>query len=152
MKYELDVLAALIQLHKPTTQDVVAETGISERKVQNVIKALQSDLNIKVKKTKDGRLIRYSITGWGVFESGEALRQELAKRPLNKTKKSAVKLNKTIFYESVKMSNYKESSRLEGITIHLYTPTRNDKISNSIKKNSLIKKYSRHKKTSNTNG
>ena len=142
MNYELDVLAALTQLSEPTTQDIVAATGISERKVQNVMKALQSDLKIAIKKTKDGRNIRYSITSWGVFESGKVLEKELVARPL---KKSALKFSKAAFYESVKMINYKESSRLEGIAIHFSISTKNLKKYRSTKKRSLIAKYSSYK-------
>ena len=139
MNYELDILAALIQLSEPTTQDIVAATGISERKVQNVMKTLQSDLKIEIKKSKDGRNVRYSIKSWGVFESGKVLEKELSNRHLNTCKKSTFKFSKAAFYESVKMSNYKESSRLEGITIHFYTSTKNSKKPTS-EKNALLSK------------
>lgn len=69
MKYELDVLAALVQLAEPTTKDIVAATGISERKVQNVIKRLQVDLEMSIEKVKKGRSIVYTIKSWGIFES-----------------------------------------------------------------------------------
>jgi hypothetical protein len=152
MNYELDVLAALVQLSEPTTQDIVEATGISERKVQNVMKALQSNLKITINKAKDGRNIRYSITSWGVFESGMILEKELTKRHLNKGKKISCEFRKADFYESVKMSNYKESSRLEGIAININTSTKNLKKTSPTKKRSLVEKYSRYKDMSDSHG
>lgn len=152
MDYELDVLAALVQLPEPTTQDIVAATGISERKVQNVMKALQSDLKIIINVEKDGRSIHYSVTSWGVFESGNIVEKELASRPLNKCKKSTSGLSKSAFYDSVKMSNYKESSRLEGIMIRFHASTKGSNKTSSVKKRSLIEKYSTYKNMSNSHG
>lgn len=151
MKYELDVLAALTQLPQPTTQEIVAATGISERKVQNVIKALQFDLKVEIEKIRKGRRVCYVVTDWGVFESGVPLKRTLANRPLIKNNKTAARVNKIAFYDSVKMSNYKESTRLEGISIHIVSAP-SDKKSISRAKRTLIKKYTKYKNLSNSHG
>lgn len=140
MKYELDVLAALAQLSQPTTQEIVAATGISERKVQNVIKALKSDLDVDIEKIKKGRNIGYSVASWGVFESGLFLKITLSDRPLLIDKKTSTFATKAAFYESVKMSNYKESSRLEGISVDPFNALTSKKIISSAKR-ALVEKY-----------
>ena len=151
MKYELDVLAALSQLPQPTTQEIVAATGISERKVQSVIKDLQSDLKVGIDKIKKGRSVYYLVTDWGVFETAGLLKRTLATRPINKIKKLGARGKKAAFYDSVKMSNYKESSRLEGISIQTEI-TSSDKKSIINTKQSLIEKYSKFKTMSIQHG
>ncbi len=151
MKYELDVLAALSQLPQPTTQEIVAATGISERKVQSVIKDLQSDLKVGIDKIKKGRSVYYLVTDWGVFETAGLLKRTLATRPINKIKKLGARGKKATFYDSVKMSNYKESSRLEGISIQTEI-TSSDKKSIINTKQSLIEKYSKFKTMSIQHG
>ena len=152
MNYEIEVLAALTQLPEPTTQEMASATGISERKVQTVIKTLQNDFKVDIKKVKQGRHIRYVITGWGVFESGGHLKQVLATRPTNRSNRSNAKITKSTFYESVKMSNYKESSRLEGISIEASKQPAFAKKTSSTTKRALVKKYSQYKKMCNAHG
>ena len=151
MKYELDVLAALTRLPEPTTQAIVSSTGISERKVQNVIKTLQTELKIVIKKVRNGRSIHYVITDWGVFESAAQLKHTLADRTLINDTNPDAQVDKPAYYDSVKMSNYKESSRLEGIPIHI-TASAGGKKSISQAKRALINKYSNYKNLSNSNG
>ena len=151
MNYEIEVLAALTQLPEPTTQEMASATGISERKVQTVIKTLQNDFKVDIKKVKQGRHIHYVITGWGVFESGDHLKQVLANRP-TRSNRSNSKITKSTFYESVKMSNYKESSRLEGISIEASKQPAFAKKTSSTTKRALVKKYSQYKKMSNAHG
>lgn len=151
MKYELDVLAALAQLSQPTTQEIVAATGISERKVQNVIKALQNDLNVEINKVKKGRNICYLVAGWGVFESGLFLKRALSNRSLINNKKLTDKDTKAAFYDSVKMDNYRESARLEGISVNSAVIP-NGSISTSAAKRILIEKYAQYKNVTHDHG
>ena len=146
MKYELDVLAALTQLTEPTTQDIVAATGMSERKVQNVINFLHVDLQIGIERVKTGRNIRYRIKDWGVFESGNYLKRALVNRALTKNKKRSPSVVKALYYESVKMDNFKESSRLEGISIRIDTTSVGKKKTIAGTRRALVRKYSKYKK------
>ena len=141
MEYELDVLAALIYLPEPTTQSIAAATDISTRKVQIVLKALQLNLNIEIEKIKCGRNIHYRITNWGVFESGTLLKQSLSKRLSAKNKKHNIENKIIAYYDSIKLRNFQESSRLEGISIQI-KHIRIDKKHISTAKHKLIKKYS----------
>ncbi|TVZ41860.1 uncharacterized protein DUF2559 [Alteromonadaceae bacterium 2753L.S.0a.02] len=144
MHYELEILAALSALPKPTTQDIVTKTGISERKVQNVIKTLSNDLLVDIKTIREGRTIRYTVVGWGVFESGSQLKKALKQRARRKTTKQNPKMTKSAFYDSVKMENFKESSRLEGVEVSdLVSPAKTISAVQS-KRTSLLKKYSNY--------
>ena len=148
MRYELDILAAITSLHRPTTQEIVSATKISERKVQNVIKTLRTDLSMGIKRVKDGRKAYFVISEWGAFESGERLKDLLANRKVGKADNSTPEIegvsDKHSFYESVKMKNYTESLRLEGLSVSTNEiPT--DKQSLTIAKRNLIAKYSKYK-------
>jgi len=148
MRYELDILAAITSLPRPTTQEIVSATKISERKVQNVIKTLQTDLCMKIKRVKDGRKAYFVISEWGAFESGERLKDLLANRKIGNANDSTHEVerisDKYSFYESVKMKNYTESLRLEGLSVSTKDiPT--DKQSLTIAKRNLIAKYSKYK-------
>ena len=140
MKYELDVLAALTQLSQPTTREIVAVTGISERKVQNVIKTLKLDLQVELEKIKKGRSFGYEVTDWGVFESALLLKRKLLNRPLKKASNTTVRDKKAAFYDSVKMRNYQESTRLEGVSIKAASTLR-DKNALSDVRRALTDKY-----------
>lgn len=154
MKYEFDVLAAMLEIEKPTTRRIVDLTGISERKVQGVIKSLSKDLEMEISRIKEGRTSYYMITGWGVFESGLKLKKKLKNRNVNiKKQKNSYKLiytfsQKAEYFDKVKLINFKESMRLEGFTINItkYSVNKNEIAS---MKNNLIEKY---KMLSRTNG
>ncbi|MCE2571250.1 hypothetical protein [Motilimonas eburnea] len=77
MKYELAVLAAMSRLDSPNTNAIVAATGISERKVQSVVKSLIDDLGLDIQRQRHGRTFSFVIKGWGVFESGQAIQSQL---------------------------------------------------------------------------
>ena len=148
MIYELDILAAITRLPRPTTQEIVSATKISERKVQNVIKTLRTDLSMGIKRVKDGRKAYFVISEWGAFESGEQLKDLLANRKIGNANDSTHEaerfFDKHSFYDSVKMNNYRESIRLEGLSVSTNEiPT--DKQSLTIAKRNLIAKYSKYK-------
>lgn len=151
MKYELDVLAALTQLSQPTTREIVDVTGISERKVQNVIKTLKLDLQVELEKIKKGRSFGYEVTDWGVFESALLLKRKLLNRPLKKSLNTTLKDKKAAYYDSVKMSNYKESSRLEGVITNAAS-TQHGENSVLSEKRSLIEKYAKYKNVNHNHG
>ena len=146
MRYEFDVLAVMIEIEKPTTRKIVNLTGISERKVQSVIKSLCEDLEMKILRVKEGRTSYYSIIGWGVFESGLKLKEKLKsrrdcmKKQVNKHKVIYTFSQKRDYFDKVKLINFKESMRLEGVSINIKKyPAKKSDIASM--KNDLIKKY-----------
>ena len=116
VKYELLVLAAMIRLESPNTQDIVAATGISERKVQSVVHSLVENLGLNIQRERQGRTFRFTINGWGVFESGKRIQSQLNNIELVMPTHSALSSfeEKHAYFEQVKMDNFKESMRLEG--------------------------------------
>ncbi|WP_017444807.1 YhfG family protein [Gayadomonas joobiniege] len=123
MKYEFVVLAALVQLKHANTRVIVNSTGISERKVRSVVKDLHLNLGICFKKEKKLFLLLYRIF---VFETGSSIFERLYKLDLakasrisskNQRKRKLLSLSDKIEYSnSVKLKNYNESLRLEGIS------------------------------------
>ncbi|WP_254052606.1 YhfG family protein [Aliivibrio sp. EL58] len=116
MKYELLVLAAMTRLEAPNTQAIVAATGISERKVQSVVNSLVENLGLNIQRERQGRTFRFSISSWGVFESGKAIQSQLNDIDLVMPSNSMLSSyeEKHAYFEKVKMDNFKESMRLEG--------------------------------------
>ncbi|WP_236781321.1 YhfG family protein, partial [Aliivibrio fischeri] len=116
MKYELLVLAAMTRLESPNTQAIVAATGISERKVQSVVNSLVENLGLNIQRERQGRTFRFSISSWGVFESGKAIQSQLNDIDLVMPSNSMLSSyeEKHAYFEQVKMDNFKESMRLEG--------------------------------------
>lgn len=154
MKYEFDILAAMLEIEKPTTRKIVELTGISERKVQGVIKSLCDDLEMNISRIKEGRTIYFMITGWGVFETGLKLKKKLKSRNENKRKLTGsykaiyTFTQKRKYFDKVKLVNFKESMRLEGIAINITKyPVKKNEITSM--RNDLIKKY---KMLSSVNG
>ncbi|KAB7690709.1 hypothetical protein GBN24_08010 [Plesiomonas shigelloides] len=118
MKYEMLVLAAMTRLHNPNTKAIVEATGISERKVQTVVNGLIDNLGMKIKRIPTGRTFTFSIESWGVFESGEQVRSRLTDiQLLHSERPRSSYAAKHAYFESVKMHNFKESMRLEGIEV-----------------------------------
>ena len=155
MNYDLSVLAAITRLEHPNTQKIVSATGISERKVQNVIKSLSSDFGISIIRKKMGRSSYFVIKSWGVFESGDVLRQKLdtielkKDKPLSKQPKSPLLITfseKHRHFEKVKAHHFKESMRLEGYSINIEDYPL-EKSARMLLKEKLIRKYSQYKDT-----
>ncbi|WP_428355365.1 YhfG family protein [Methyloprofundus sp.] len=156
MNYELSILAAITRLEHPSTKKIVIATGISERKVQNVIKSLSSDFHIKILRKNIGRSNYFVVKDWGVFESGNVLRKKLDTIELkidgelmSLLKKSKPLLLTTFsekheYFEKVKTHNFKESLRLEGYSINIEDyPV--EKPERKLFREELIKKYSQYK-------
>ncbi len=162
MNYELDVLAGLVQLKHPNTKKIVEFTGFSERKVQKVIRFLSEDMGIKIKKIKNEKSWYFSIEKWGIFESGRELQLVLKDRNLKPKKEKRIKeknnnflmksfSEKHKYFERVKLKNYRESMRLEGINI-VNTPIPHDKAQREKLRNKLLAKYSKKSMSCDTHG
>ena len=163
MNYELYVLAAITRLEYPNTKKIVNATGISERKVQNVIQSLSRDLGIKIIRKKIGRSNYFVINNWGVFESGTVLRKKLDTIELKKDKELrlipkkqkpvllSTFLEKHNHFEKVKRHNFKESMRLEGYLIKIEDYPL-EKSARKKCREELIKKYSQYKDVSKVYG
>lgn len=163
VNYELFVLAAITRLEYPSTKQIVIATGISERKIQNVIKSLSSDLSMKIIRKKIGRSNYFVIKNWGVFESGNVLKKKLDAIELKKDGEfmSLPQKSKPILlttfsekhdhFEKVKTHNFKESMRLEGYSINIENcPV--EKSERKLFREELIKKYSQYKVISKAYG
>lgn len=157
MRYEMAVLAALVQEHSPNTQSIITATGISERKVQEVLSALQSTMDIGITRVKHGRRQVLSISSWGVFGDGERLMDKLkntdlslfrqhrkiAAKPLPSRSLSSRMVTleeKRAYYNQVKLKNYRDSMRLEGFDIQ-DTPLPSDKQERERLRKQLIAMY-----------
>ncbi len=156
MKYELDVLAAMLLFDQPNTKKIVSVTGISERKVQHVIKSLTIDLGMGITRVRSGNSSYYVIKSWGVFESGDNLKQQLKQRVLANEKALGLSVQraqptllmtfaeKHQHFEKVKITNFKESMRLEGLAIDVHHFPAEKSAINEMR-TALIEKYSAYK-------
>ncbi|AKH65720.1 MULTISPECIES: YhfG family protein [Photorhabdus] len=158
MKYELAVMAALAKLEHPNTRSIVEATGISERKVQQVLQILQQDLEVKINRIRNGKVSYFEVISWGIFESGQAINYKLSDLDLAKFKYSRQqekdirnqKNKKTImttynekkhYFDRIKLKNYRDSMRLEGMSVVMSNlPATKEEQENLRKK--LIRKYS----------
>lgn len=126
MRYEYEVMAALVQFAQPNTRLISRATGISERKVQGVLRTLCDDMKMDIKRVRENRQSYFKIVSWGVFESGVLIRQQLERLDLVKVKAARLAArqgrslttlaDKQRYFDAVKLQNYQESQRLEGIT------------------------------------
>lgn len=146
MNYEIAVLAALVQLDKPTRPKITEQTGISTQKINSSIRNLKEILDIGIYWHGAKKTGHYQIESWGSFESGKKIRRKVAALKL-----SAYKRNKEIKYDSVllkkfyaedmKLHNYRHSLKLEGFNTagsssdltHL-NPTERKKLRDELKK------------------
>ncbi|WP_434524176.1 YhfG family protein [Photorhabdus asymbiotica] len=158
MKYELAVMAALTKLNHPNTRSIVDATGISERKVQQVLQTLQQDLEVKINRIRNGKVSYFEVISWGIFESGQAINCKLSDLDLakfkysrqqekdirNKKDKKAIMTTyneKKRYFDRVKLKNYRHSMRLEGMNIIMNSlPVTKEEQENL--RSHLIRKYS----------
>lgn len=154
MNYEFDILAALVQLKMPNTKTIVDKTGISERKVQNVISSLSEEMGVQLEKIKNDKSWYFIIKDWGIFESGNNISIILKSRNLaekkeqrlaRKTKQSLLKsfADKYKYFEANKLKNYRESMRLEGYNV-VENRIPKDKAKRAELKQQLLAKYSQN--------
>jgi len=119
MNYEIAVLAALIQLEKPTKPSITEKTGISDQRVNLAIKNLRDILDVHISRVGSNKTGFYSIDSWGAFESGRKILRKVRALDLD-----SYKNNRTVIYDTyrlkklysdeVKLNNYRQSLRLEG--------------------------------------
>lgn len=119
MNYEMAVLAALVQLDKPTRPKIVEETGISSQRVNTAIKSLREFFNIGIHWHGAQRTGYYHIESWGAFESGKAIRCKayslnLAIYKAEKVFEFDSNRYKRHYANEVKLHNYRHSLKLEG--------------------------------------
>ena len=122
MKYEMAVLAALVQLNKPTRPKIIKKTGISAQRVNTAINSLKELMDIGIQWHGAKKTGYYEIQSWGAFETGKTIRCKAYSLNL-----IAYKTHKVIEYDSnlykkhyankVKLHNYRHSLRLEGFDI-----------------------------------
>ncbi|WP_445497076.1 YhfG family protein [Photorhabdus sp. SF281] len=158
MKYELVVMAALIKLEHPNTRSIVEATGISERKVQQVLQILQQDLEVKINRIRNGKARYFEVISWGIFESGQAINCKLSEVDLVKFKYSRQhekdirnqKNKRTImttynekkhYFDRIKLKNYRDSMRLEGMNVVMNSLPETQKGQENLR-DKLIRKYS----------
>ena len=119
MNYEMAVLAALLQLDKPTNPMISETTGISSRRVNMAINNLKDILDVHIAWHGPKKTGFYCIDSWGSFESGKAIRRralalDLRTYRLNKTINYNLSQLKKAYSEEVRLENYRQSLRLEG--------------------------------------
>ena len=121
MNYEMAVLAALVQLDKPTRPKITEETGISAQRVNTAINHLKDMLDIGIHWQGARRTGYYQIVSWGTFETGKHIRHKAYSLNL-----AAFKNHKEIEYDPIahrkhyaknmKLHNYRQSLKLEGFS------------------------------------
>lgn len=127
MNYEIAVLAALVQLDKPTRPKITMVTGISAQKINSSIKNLRAILDISIHWHGAKKTGHYQIDSWGSFESGKKIRRKVGALKLITYKRSKEieydsALLKMFYSEDMKLHNYRHSLKLEGFNTK--NPTR----------------------------
>jgi hypothetical protein len=149
MNYEIAVLAALVQLDKPTRPGIIQETGISEQRINTAIHHLKDLLDIDIQWHGAKKTGHYEIESWGAFETGKNIRRKAYSLDLSNYKK-----NKTIEYDptlykkhyarEMKLHNYRHSLKLEGFdTKKLDIGSRLNASERSKRLDELKRKYTR---------
>lgn len=120
MNYEMAVLAALVQLEKPTKPGISERTGISDQRVNQAIKNLREMLDVRITRVGSNKTGYYHIDGWGAFESGNKIARKARALELDiykqdRTVRYDANRLKTLYCDEVKLNNYRQSLRLEGL-------------------------------------
>jgi len=119
MNYEIAILAALVQLDKPTRPKITMATGISTQKINASIKNLRAILDVGIHWHGAKKTGHYRIDSWGSFESGKIIRRKAGALKLitykrNKEIEYDSALLKKFYAEDMKLHNYRHSLKLEG--------------------------------------
>ncbi len=120
MNYEMAVLAALVQLEKPTKPSITEKTGISGQRVNGALNNLREILGLAISRVGSNKTGHYQIDAWGAFESGKHILRKARALDLDKYKQYRVihynqALLKKLYSDDVKLGNYRQSLALEGI-------------------------------------
>lgn len=119
MNYEIAVLAALVQLERPTKPSITEKTGISDQRVNRAIKNLRDILGVHISRVGSNKTGFYSIDAWGAFESGGKILRKARSLDLDSYKNGrTIKYDtsrlKKLYSNEVKLNNYRQSLKLEG--------------------------------------
>lgn len=148
MNYEMAVLAALVQLDRPTRPKITAQTGISKQRVSTAINRLKDLLGIGIYWHSAKKTGYYQIESWGAFESGKAIRRKAYALNLHtyKTERSfeysALRLKKH-YANEVKLPNYRHSLKLEGFKTARAQTTARSPEERAQRRATLKKKYTK---------
>jgi hypothetical protein len=148
MNYEMAVLAALVQLDKPTRPKITEETGISAQRVNTAINYLKDLLDIGIYWHGAKKTGYYQIESWGAFESGKSIRRKAYALELHiyKTEKtfeySALRFKKH-YANEVKLHNYRHSLKLEGFDTSTSQPSTHSPEDRAERRAALKKKYTK---------
>lgn len=159
MNYEMAVLAALVQLEKPTKPSIAKKTGISDQRVNLAIKNLRDMLDVQISRVGSNKTGFYSIDSWGAFESGKKILRKARALDLGSYKKDRVIAYdsnhlKKLYSDEVKLANYRQSLKLEGFRFPTNTVDLNQ-LSQSERqqlREEIKGKYTRHNAASTTTG
>lgn len=156
MNYEMAVLAALVQIEKPTKPSITEKTGISDQRVNLALKNLREFLDVHISRVGSNKTGYYHIDSWGAFESGKkvlrkALALDLNCYKIDKTVKYDSTLLKKLYSDEVKLNNYRQSLKLEGFhpspsSIDLSQLSKSER---QALRAELKRKYNRNNSTSN---
>ena len=155
MNYEVAVLAALVQLDKPTKPRITEKTGISDQRVNLAIKNLRDILGVHISRVGSNKTGFYNIDSWGVFESGRKILRKARTLDLDSYKNDRIikydtyRLKK-LYSDEVKLNNYRHSLRLEGFNTAADAPDL-DRLSEHERKKlreSIKRKFTHHKSSS----
>ena len=127
MNYEMAVLAALVQLEKPTKPSITGKTGISDQRVNLAIKNLRDLLDVRISRIGSNKTGYYHIDAWGAFESGKKVLRKARALNLDRYKNDrTVTYNsnrlKKLYSDEVKLNNYRHSLKLEGFQASIDGP------------------------------
>ena len=148
MNYEMAVLAALVQLDKPTRPKITEETGISAQRVNTAINYLKDLLDMGIDWHGAKKTGYYQIKSWGAFESGKSIRRKAYALDLSiyKTERvfeySTLRLKKH-YANEVKLHNYRHSLKLEGFDTSTTLPSTRSPEERAERRAALKKKYSK---------
>jgi hypothetical protein len=155
MNYEVAVLAALVQLEKPTKPSITEKTGISDQRVNLAIRNLRDILDVKISRIGSNKTGFYNIDSWGAFESGRKILRKARALDLDRYKNDrTIKYDtyrlKKLYSDEVKLNNYRQSLRLEGFQPATDVPDL-DRLSESERKklrDHIKGKFTRHSPSS----
>jgi len=151
MNYEMAVLAALVQLEKPSKPRITEKTGISDQRVNLAIKNIRDILGVRISRIGSNKTGFYAIDSWGVFETGRKILRRAQALDLDNYKKDrtfkydSYRLKK-LYSDEVKLANYRQSLKLEGFRSSESSPDldRLSRCERQQRREALVEKFTRH--------
>ncbi|WP_444916320.1 YhfG family protein [Microbulbifer sp. JMSA003] len=148
MDYEMAVLAALVQLDRPTCPKITEETGISAQRVNIALKHLKDLLDIVIYWHGTNKTGYYQIESWGTFESRKSIKPKAYALNLQVYKTMEVfeyepARFKKCYANEVKLHNYRHSLKLEGFTISTSQSSTHSPQERAERRTALKEKYTK---------